>query len=78
MSTAFSLDSPRLNRGDDRMVTQFITVKVCLAQTSGNLQSSIEAQLRVEGEPLRWAVTAVHQGVAQVEAVVIQGGGHLL
>jgi hypothetical protein len=55
------------------MITQFITVEIDLKQAAPDLQLTIEAQIRTQGEPLRWAITAVHQGVAQVEAVVIQG-----
>jgi hypothetical protein len=55
------------------MITQFTTVDVDLAQAAPDLQSAIEDQLRTQGEPLRWAITAVHRGMAHVEAVVIQG-----
>jgi hypothetical protein len=54
------------------MVTQFITVEINLKDLNGSLQNVIEAQLKTQGEPLRWAITAVNQGMAQVEAVVLQ------
>ena len=54
------------------MVTQFITVDIDLRDLNRPLQDAIEAQLKTHGEPLRWAITAVNQGMAQVEAVVLQ------
>ena len=54
------------------MVTQFITVEVNLNNLTLSLQHTIEAQLTLQGEPLRWAITAVRQGIAHVEAVVLQ------
>jgi hypothetical protein len=54
------------------MVTQFITVEINLKNLNIPLQNTIEAQLQIQGEPLRWAVTAVNEGIAQVEAVVLQ------
>ena len=54
------------------MVTQFITVEINLRDLNRPLRDAIEAQLKTHGEPLRWAITAVNQGMAQVEAVVLQ------
>jgi hypothetical protein len=54
------------------MVTQFITVEIDLRGLNCPLQNALEAQLKMQGEPLRWAITAVNQGIAQVEAVVLQ------
>ncbi len=54
------------------MVTQFITIEINLNDLTLSLQHSIEAQLTLQGEPLRWAITAVRQGIAHVEAVVLQ------
>jgi uncharacterized ParB-like nuclease family protein len=54
------------------MVTQFITVEIDLSDLRRPLQDAIDAQLKTQGEPLRWAITAVNQGMAQVEAVVLQ------
>jgi hypothetical protein len=55
-----------------QVVTQFITVEIDLKNLNTPLQDAIEAQLQIQGEPLRWAVTAVHEDIAQVEAVVLQ------
>jgi hypothetical protein len=52
------------------MTTHFITAEINLQEVATPLPEAIEAQLQLEGEPLRWAITAVEQGVAQVEAVV--------
>jgi hypothetical protein len=54
------------------MVTQFITVEINLNDLALSLQHTIEAQLTLQGEPLRWAITEVRQGIAHVEAVVLQ------
>lgn len=54
------------------MVTQFIIVEVNLNNLTLSLQHTIEAQLALQGKPLRWAITAVHQSIAHVEAVVLQ------
>jgi hypothetical protein len=54
------------------MVTQFITVEISLSNLTLSLQDTIEAQLTLQGEPLRWAITAVHEGIAHIEAVVLQ------
>jgi hypothetical protein len=53
------------------MLTQFITVDIDLKDLSIPLQEIIETQLKRQGEPLRWAITMVNQGVAHVEAVVL-------
>lgn len=40
-------------------------------KTSGiHLRDNIEATLQTYGEPLRWAITAVEDNMAHVEAVV--------
>jgi hypothetical protein len=54
------------------MVTQFITVEIDLKDLDRPLQDVIETHLKTQGEPLRWAITAVTQGIAQVEAVIVQ------
>jgi hypothetical protein len=54
------------------MVTQFITVEIDLKDLDRPLQDVIETHLKTQGEPLRWAITAVTQGIAQVEAVILQ------
>lgn len=54
------------------MTTHFITAEVDLQETPTELQQVIEAELQKQGEPLRWAITAVdeEQEKATVEAVV--------
>lgn len=52
------------------MKIEFITVRVNL-KAGLDLHASIEAQLSLQGEPLRWAVTAVEYGTAIVEAVIL-------
>jgi hypothetical protein len=56
------------------MTTHFITAEIDLQETPTELLSSIEAELKKQGEPLRWAVTAVdeQEQKATVEAVVTQ------
>ncbi|WP_169927020.1 hypothetical protein [Brunnivagina elsteri] len=54
------------------MTTHFISAEVDLQATPSELQQAIEAELKKQGEPLRWAVTAVdvEKQKATVEAVV--------
>jgi len=60
------------------MTTHFITAEVNLNETNIDLQDAdswceaIAIQLKTQGEPLRWAITEVDDGIAQVEAVVLQ------
>jgi hypothetical protein len=54
------------------MTTHFITAEVNLNETNMDLQDAITTQLKNQGEPLRWAITSVDDGIAQVEAVVLQ------
>jgi hypothetical protein len=54
------------------MTTHFITAEVNLNETNLDLQDAIATQLKTQGEPLRWAITEVDDGIAQVEAVVLQ------
>ncbi len=54
------------------MQTAFITAEVNLATSPAQLHDAIEAVLRQQGEPLRWAIVSVNsqrQTVA-IEAVV--------
>jgi hypothetical protein len=48
-----------------------------LQRREGPLVPQIQAALAGHGEPLRWAITAVHQGPSgaslQIEAVMVQG-----
>ena len=55
------------------MTTHFITAEIDLQESPTQLHQEIEAKLQEQGEPLRWAVTAVdtQQQKAQVEAIVI-------
>ncbi len=54
------------------MTTHFITAEIDLQATPTELQQTIEAELKKQGEPLRWAITSVddEQQKAVVEAVV--------
>lgn len=54
-------------------VMQFITFEVELQPTPGALQQLILTQLQVQGQPLRWAITAIAQDrrTATVEAVIM-------
>ena len=53
------------------MFTHFITVEIDLQQTTEKLLQEIEAVLKKQGEPLRWAITKVDQQKAQVEAIIL-------
>ena len=51
-----------------------------LERAPGPLRPQIEAALRVQGEPLRWAITAVQRNpdrpsLLQIEAIVRSAGG---
>jgi hypothetical protein len=54
------------------MTTHFITAEIDLQATPTELQKAIEAELKKQGEPLRWAITEVDQETqkAKVEAVI--------
>ncbi|MBD1807780.1 hypothetical protein H6F98_20345 [Microcoleus sp. FACHB-SPT15] len=54
------------------MTTHFITAEIDLQQTTTELQACIESELQKQGEPLRWAITAVdvEQQKVSVEAIV--------
>ncbi|MEA5572240.1 hypothetical protein [Calothrix sp. UHCC 0171] len=54
------------------MTTHFISAEVDLEETPTELQKAIETELKKQGEPLRWAVTAVDvdKQKATVEAVI--------
>ena len=54
------------------MIAHFITAEIDLQPTPAQLHSKIEAELKKQGEPLRWAVTNVNieRQLALVEAVV--------
>lgn len=54
------------------MTTHFITAEVDLQETPMDMQTAIEAELKKQGEPLRWAITSVdvERQTCTVEAVV--------
>ncbi len=54
------------------MTTHFIEAEIDLQANSKELHQEIEAKLKQEGEPLRWAITKVDQDRQKVavEAVV--------
>ncbi|MBG0742126.1 MAG: hypothetical protein IV298_01330 [Cylindrospermopsis raciborskii KL1] len=54
------------------MTTHFITAEIDLQETPAELQQTIEAEIKKQGQPLRWAVTSVDttRAKATVEAVV--------
>ncbi len=54
------------------MTTHFVTAEIDFQETPAQLQSQIDAQLRLLGEPLRWAITSIDIQRQQVivEAVV--------
>ena len=41
------------------MITDFISLEIDLQENTAQLHKSIEAELRKNGKPLRWAITAV-------------------
>lgn len=53
------------------MTTHFIAAEVERQETPQELQQAIEAKLREQGEPLRWAITHTSADKVQVEAVVV-------
>ncbi|MBD2492881.1 hypothetical protein [Nostoc sp. FACHB-280] len=54
------------------MTTHFITAEIDIQETPTELQKEIEAELKKQGEPLRWAITSVDEAQQKVavEAVV--------
>ncbi|GAA6620676.1 hypothetical protein [Scytonema sp. NUACC26] len=57
------------------MTTHFMTVEIDLQETPTELQKAIEAELKKQGEPLRWAISSVDvkKQTCSVEAVVTNG-----
>ncbi|MEO3707054.1 hypothetical protein [Trichormus azollae] len=57
------------------MTTHFISAEIDLQETPTELHKAIEAELKKQGEPLRWAITAVdkEQEKVTLEAVVTTG-----
>lgn len=54
------------------MTTHFITAEIDLQENPRQLKQEIEARLKKEGEPLRWAVTKIdkERQKAEIEAIV--------
>ncbi len=54
------------------MTTHFITAEINLHETPTELEKAIEAELKKQGEPLRWAISSVdtEKQICTVEAVV--------
>ena len=54
------------------MITDFISLEIDLQENTAQLHKSIEVELRKNGEPLRWAITAVDSESKKVtlEAVI--------
>ncbi len=54
------------------MVIHFITTEVDLQPAPTELQQEIEAELKKQGEPLRWAITSIdiERQKAFVEAII--------
>jgi hypothetical protein len=52
------------------MKIQFITAQVNFI--TNELHQAIQTHLETQGEPLRWSITAVEDGIASIEAVVLQ------
>ncbi|NET01910.1 MAG: hypothetical protein F6K62_19380 [Sphaerospermopsis sp. SIO1G2] len=52
------------------MTTHFITAEIDVQETPTELQKTIESELKKQGEPLRWAVTAVD---VKTEKVTVEG-----
>lgn len=54
------------------MTTHFITAEIDLQETPAKLHQEIEAQLKKQGEPLRWTIAKINQEkqTARVEAIV--------
>jgi hypothetical protein len=57
------------------MTTHFITAEIDLQENPTELQKAIEAELKKQGEPLRWAISSVDvkKQTCSVEAVVTNG-----
>lgn len=54
------------------MTTHFITAEIDLTENPAELPKQVDAELRKQGEPLRWAIAQVDDATqtAKVEAVV--------
>jgi hypothetical protein len=54
------------------MKLQFITSEIHLNPIGTDLQQAIQTHLKTQGEPLRWSITAVEDGIVSLDAVVLQ------
>jgi hypothetical protein len=54
------------------MKIQFITAEIHFYSSDTDLQNAIQTHLKTQGEPLRWAITAVEGERIYVEAVILQ------
>ncbi len=54
----------------DSLVARYVEIDIALENPAARLGERVETALLTHGEPLRWAITAVSQGLAHVEAVV--------
>jgi hypothetical protein len=56
------------------MIIESIEIEIDITATEGDLNRSIEVNLKKWGEPLRWSITAVdpETNIAQIEAIVIK------
>ncbi|MGG6268274.1 hypothetical protein ACQ4M3_22430 [Leptolyngbya sp. AN03gr2] len=52
------------------MITDFITIAIPLQASVRDLHRAIDQELRIFGEPLRWAITRVTSETVEIEAVV--------
>ena len=52
------------------MTTDFITIELAIQSSVRELHQTIEQELRIFGEPLRWAITRVNSQTVEIEAVV--------
>lgn len=54
------------------MTTHFITAEINLQESPLKLQKEIEAKLKKQGEPLRWAITEVNikKQTAYIEGII--------
>jgi hypothetical protein len=55
------------------MKIQFITAEIHLNPRDTDFHQAIQTHLKTQGEPLRWAITAVKSKIISLEAVVLQG-----
>lgn len=57
------------------MMTLFVAAELDLPESIADLHFQIETELRKQGEPLRWAITAIdrQQRKVQLEAVITVG-----